>query len=159
MRAACGAMVGLLLTGASVRAQGFAFTPRLQGQLRAEAVAGTEPTVLAGAGFNVPAGYYVRIDGWAAAGRVSEPGSGHVARAALAGRFLVDPFHEARWGPYAGGGVAMDWRRGGVSRASLLLLVGTDFPRRGAWQPAAELGIGGGVRMALVLRAARRNGR
>src|ERR1035437_8811048 len=76
-------------------------------------------------------------------------------------RYLLDPFHEFRWGPYAGGGVTAQWDRRANWRGDLLLVVGGGGAARGGWGTAggAQLGGGGGARLGWVLRRARSNGR
>ena len=154
--AGCALVAG---TSHAVSAQEFRFTPTLQPELRGSLAVAERASASIAAGSNVPAGYYVRVGSVVAVAR--EFGADHatVWRAELTGRFLVDPFAEWRWGPYAGGGVAADWRAGRAGRAALLLIAGTDLPSRAAWRPAVELSVGGGARLALVLKRARTSGR
>ena len=94
--------------------------------------------------------------------------AGPSARADLMARFLLDPFREARWGPYAGAGLSVraeeerhvgdgDVAKERVrSRGFLLLALGVEGPELGnGVMPALELGFGGGTRLGLVLRQAR----
>jgi len=74
-------------------------------------------------------------------------------------RYLLDPFREFRWGPYAGAGFSAQWNRGADWRGDLLLLVGVEGPAHEGWRTAVELGRGGGARLGVVLRRARSNGR
>jgi hypothetical protein len=152
--------LGLLVGGAgAAKAQEFRFLPFAQPELRLESTVGEATELLAGAGFNVPAGYYVRIAPGLALGReLASEGNG-VARAEVVARFLTDPFHERRWNAYGGGGAGVVWREGEPGRAVLLLVAGVDFPGRSGWHPALEAAMGDGVRVAVVFRHARRSGR
>jgi hypothetical protein len=152
-------IAALLGIGQQAGAQAFRFTPFTQPELRAEATVGDSPALLAGAGFNVPAGYYVRVAPSIAVGRETGGAAKQVARTEVVARFLTDPFHEQRWNVYGGGGVGAVWREGEAGRAVLLLAAGVDFPGRAGWRPALEAGMGDGMRLALVFRQVRRSGR
>lgn len=141
-------------------AQDFTFVPRVQPELRAEVVVTRRASALVLAGANVPVGLYVRAGAAAGAGVVWIDGRGRLAqRADVTLRFLLDPFAETRWGPYAGGGFTA--RRDGTERAvvGMLFLLGVEGRRGKRWTPAAELAFGEGVRFAVVLRRARTSGR
>jgi hypothetical protein len=160
LRGVVAACVGLMVAApASAPAQQFGIRPTVQPELRAAVVVSGTSSAMAGAAVNVPAGLYLRVaaslDGGIAAG--SDPGA--TARVELTGRFLADPFHEGRWGPYAGGGVAGSWRTHDHGRPALVLVVGTDLPSRGRWTPAVELGVGGGARVLVAFRRTRLAGR
>ena len=141
-------------------AQVFAFTPNVQAGWRADAMFGVPHGAELGAAINVPAGYYVRLGLDAGAGVAAGD-----ARAALAGRvdltarYLLDPFSEFRWGPYAGGGLTSRWADTAGWRASLLVFLGLEGPASHGWRTAVEMGAGGGLRFGIVFRRARRNGR
>jgi hypothetical protein len=111
-------------------------------------------------GANVPVGLYVRV-GTAVGAGVADSDNGTVTatRADLSLRFLLDPFAEHAWGPYAGGGLTV--RRDGTdpARAGLLLVLGVEGRRARRWTPAVEVALGEGVRLAVVLRKRRTNGR
>jgi hypothetical protein len=145
---------------ADAPAQAAPFKPAVQFEARLDVLGGPPAAAQAGAGLNVAAGYYTRIGVDAAAGASARDG-GVVAsgRVDLAARYLLDPFHEFRWGPYAGGGVTV-LRTGAAGwRGGLLLLVGMEGPVHAGWRTAFELGLGEGARLGLVLRRARSNGR
>jgi hypothetical protein len=139
------------------RAQGFAFTPAVQPEWHADVVVAREAAAYVGAGLNVPAGYYARLVATAVAGRTADGAS--AARLEESARFLVDPFHEERWGPFAAAGIGVDWRDHERARPYLALSVGADLPSRGGWVTAVEAGIGGGARIGVTIRRARRTGR
>lgn len=154
------AITGLLLVPVSLSAQGYTFVPRIQPEVRAEAVVARRLSALVMGGANVPLGMYVRAGAAFGAG-VADAGNGAVIamRADVAIRFLLDPFAENAWGPYAGGGLTV--RRDGTdaARAGLLLILGVEGRRAGRWTPAVEVALGEGVRCAVVLRKRRTNGR
>jgi len=154
----CLATLGAL--AAPLAAQDIVFVPRMQPELRAEAVVARVASALFMAGANVPVGYYVRAGAAAGLGVVALDGRGQLAlRADATLRFLLDPFAETRWGPYAGGGLTV--RRDGSERAAvgMLFVLGVEGRRGKRWSPAAELAFGEGARFAVVLRRARTNGR
>lgn len=154
------ALAWLTLGAASLPAQGPVVVPKWQPEWRAEAVVARHASTLVMAGVNVPIGYYVRAGAAVGAGAVAIGGDVALAqRADLTLRFLLDPFAETRWGPYAGGGLTV--RRDGNERsaAGLLFLLGVEGRRGKRWSPAVELALGEGVRFAAVLRRIRTNGR
>lgn len=149
----------LVLPGA-VSAQGSVFVPRIQPEVRAEAVVARRLSALVMVGANAPLGLYVRAGAAVGAGVAdADNGTGVAMRADVAFRFLLDPFAENAWGPYAGGGLTV--RREGTdpARAGLLLILGVEGRRARRWTPAVEVALGEGVRFAVVLRKKRTNGR
>jgi hypothetical protein len=137
-------------------------------ELRAEAAFGRDAGTVAGAGLFADAGLYARVGVTAAGGVVwADTPAGRRARGvgevALVGRFLLDPLRAASRGVYAGGGLGVRVADG-ASRTSarssarpfLLGVVGVEGRRGPAGlAPAVELGVGGGARVAVVLRRAR----
>jgi hypothetical protein len=110
-------------------------------------------TLQVGAGVNLPLGYYVRfeIDG---AGGVSrrdtvDHTSGRVD--ALA-RFLLDPFAESAWGLSIGGGMSALFASGARTHGYLVVVTDLEAPRIGVLIPALQVGLGGGVRVGVVIR-------
>jgi hypothetical protein len=149
-----------LAAPAPALAQLDAFKTAVQFEARLDALGGPPAGAQAGVGLNVAAGYYLRIGADAAAGASSRDGATVASgRVDLVTRFLLDPFHEFRWGPYVGGGVTAQWDRRANWRGDLLLLVGVEGPARAGWRTAVEFGLGGGARLGVVLRRARSNGR
>ena len=154
------AVLALPLAALPLRAQAIALEPRVQAELRAEAVVARHASALLMAGANAPLGYYVRAGAAAGLGTVwTTRGTQLAQRADLSMRFLLDPFAETRWGPYAGGGLTV--RRDGAERATagLLFLLGVEGPRGRHWSPAVELALGEGARLAVVVRRSRTTGR
>ncbi len=143
----------------SANAQRFRIQPTVQPEVRTFASAATDWSAGAGIGFNVPAGYYVRIAPMLIAGRRLGESPQDFARVELVGRFSLDPFRQSRWGPWAGAGVAAEWERDAHGRALVVLALGTDFPGTSGWRPSVELAVGGGTRVSLGLKPVRRAGR
>jgi hypothetical protein len=164
-------LAGLALTTLAparrVRAQRSPQRPTpLAPELRLDAAFGREDAVLAGAGVFGDAGPYARLGLVAAGGVARVPGidGGGLGTAAMAriealARFHLDPQRLSRNGIYAGGGVAVALRASLPPRYALVALVGLEGPPRGALAPAVEVGLGGGVRVAVALRRARQGRR
>ncbi len=128
---------------------------KLQSEVRLDAIFARSGAVEAGYGLTIPAGIYVR------SGLVAGIGAGPhgiEGRADLISRFSLDPFRQSRWAPYAGAGLSGRYRhdRDGGARAYLLVFLGLEGPlalgARAGWVPAFELGLGGGVRVGVILR-------
>jgi len=152
--------VALVAIALPLAAQGYTVTPKVQPELRAEAVVARRTSALLMVGANVPWGTYIRAGAAAGMGAVAVDGQARLAqRADVTLRFLLDPFAETRSGPYAGGGFTM--RRDGGERATvgLLLVLGVEGSRTRRFTPAVELALGEGVRFAVVWRRNRTNAR
>lgn len=157
----------LPLAGSLLGAQGITSDPRQvplrpQLELRAEGVAAESPAAIGAVGVNVRAGWYVRLGASLGGGArwIEDGPTVGVLRADANVRFLLDPFAERRRGLYGGVGLSAAQLGGGLGAQPpvLLLLAGLEGqPRDGrAW--ALELGLGGGLRVAVVRRSARRDG-
>lgn len=127
----------------------------LQIEGRLDAIVAHTTGVEAGLGLTIPAGIYVR------SGLVAGIGAGRhgvEGRTDLISRFSLDPFRQSRWAPYGGGGISGRYRpkRDGGSRAYLLIFLGVEGPvplgQTSGIVPAFELGLGGGARLAVILR-------
>jgi hypothetical protein len=135
-----------------------------QAEVRADATLGGSPVALVGGGLFVDAGLYARVGVTAAAGvawhdaeAARQPGvrrAGGVGEVAVMGRFLLDPLRQAPRRVYVGGGLGARVRDD-LPRYFLLALLGVEGRPRAGVAPAAELGVGGGVRLAVVLRRTR----
>ncbi|MBX3173613.1 MAG: hypothetical protein KF709_04330 [Gemmatimonadaceae bacterium] len=141
------------------RADPRAVSANPQWELFADAGASRTPDAFAGAGVNLRAGWYVRVAGLVSAGAVR--GRDDVWRGAqradFAVRFHLDPFGERPRGLYGGAGVSARFVEGRADPV-LTLHVGVEGARRGAWIPAAELSMGGGLRLGVALRRTRQSG-
>jgi hypothetical protein len=70
------------------------------------------------------------------------------------GRFLFDPFREIPFGMSLGGGLSLPYAvRDPRLRPYLTTVLDVEGRMRGSLTPALELGLGGGARIGLVLRA------
>jgi hypothetical protein len=95
-------------------------------------------TLQGGVGVNVPLGIYVRLE---LVGAIA--------------RFLLDPFDEASWGLSIGGGMSAMFEASVATHEYLVVVADLEAPRIGAVTPALQIGLGGGVRVGIVLRASR----
>jgi hypothetical protein len=145
---------------AHMMAQDYNFQPRLQWELRADGLPGAGSAVQLGGGANIPAGYYLRVGVAAAAGPIwRDDRAAPSARVDFVARYLLDPFREIRSGLYAGAGFTSRWDDATHWRGYLLVVAGLEGAEMRGWRPAIEVGLGGGARVSVVLRRARRNGR
>ena len=135
--------------------------PQLPGpmpEIRLDVIAGHQAAVQLGAGVQIPAGYYARIGvdvGIGVQGSSSTLSTHRSVdgRLDVLARFLLDPFRQARYGFSVGGGISLRAEPGDVVRP--VLLVAADLEGRRAtngWVPALQVGLGGGVRIGVVLR-------
>ena len=166
--AAAAVAVGVAVTVAVTVAAAFAAAPLRaqdrpvasplpQWELRADLIAATSPAAHLGVGLNVRAGWYARLGATLALGAAEGAGGEWRAsqRADITARFLLDPFAERPIGLYGGVGVTARLDGDGPVDARLLLLLGAEGqPRRGVL-PSLEIGLGGGVRLGVVLRRRR----
>ena len=133
-------------------------------ELRLDGTVGRGGGALASVGAFADAGLYVRLGLVAGVGMTRGPaadragtatGFAPAARIEALARFHVDPQRLSRRGLYAGGGVAVALREALAPRYELVALLGLEGAPRGAVAPAVEVGLGGGVRVAVALRRAR----
>ncbi len=131
--------------------------PLPQGEVRQDVTFAREPGMHVGIGLNLRAGYYVRVGAGLAAGAVQRADAVWVGaqRLDLTARFLLDPFGERPRAWYGGAGVSVAHIPGRNATAALQLLLGLEGRRRRTITPAVELGVGGGVRLGVVLRRTR----
>jgi hypothetical protein len=130
-------------------------TQAFQSEVRVDGLVARSSAVEAAYGFSIPAGIYLRpgLVGGVGVGR-----HGLESRADLISRFSLDPFRQSRWSPYLGAGLSGRFRpiADGGAKAFLLIFLGIEGPlpsgRAAGWVPAVELGLGGGARVALILR-------
>jgi hypothetical protein len=120
--------------------------------------------VHAGVGLDLAVGTYLRVELVGAGGPSWDAGRGGAsARADLLARFSFDPFRERKWGLSAGGGLSMRYDELSPSddrwRALIAIVLDLEGPVAGPVTPALQVGLGGGTRIGLVLRAADRSRR
>ena len=152
------AVLALLLPGALRAQQPVSADP--QWEFRADAQVTPDLGALAGVGVNVRAGWYARVGLSASAGTlyISEAWRSQQRLDATV-RFQFDPFAQRARAVYGGAGVGVVRGETGDLTGRLLLVVGMEGAARGRFVPAAELTLGGGVRLGVVLRAKRDEGR
>lgn len=129
------------------------------GEMRAEGIFSSHAaTALAGGAVVVPAGTYTRISVGASVGAEMRSSTTQAAgRAEVIARFLLDPLREMPWGLSLGGGLAVPYARDTRGVHPLMTAVVDVEGRRGnRFTPALQVGIGGGARVALVLRTSPR---
>jgi len=138
--------------------------PSIQPELRLDVIAGHQPAVQAGAGVQIPMGYYVRLgldgalgvatgDRKALIGTADAPPGRLDGRVDLLVRFLLDPFRQSAYGLSVGGGLSARAEPG--DRVRPRLLVAADLEGRRSTHgvvPAIQLGLGGGVRIGVLVR-------
>jgi hypothetical protein len=129
-------------------------------EVRVDLMAAHDPAIQFGAGVQIPAGYYARIGLVAAVGVPIGDGADSVrhgldGRVDLLARFLLDPFRQADYGLSFGGGASLRAEQG--DRARPVLLAALDVEGRRSTRgvvPALQVGLGGGVRVGVILRRA-----
>ena len=148
------AVVAVMLAGSAPVARAQLEAP-MSPEIRADVITRSSWTSLQlGAGVQVPMGYYVRLglDGGAGVD-VGRSSSLRSARADFLARFLFDPFRQQRWGVSAGAGVSLLARQGDRVRPLLLAALDVEGPRSAnGMEPAFQLGLGGGIRLGVILR-------
>lgn len=154
-RAALVTCAALSCIAPSMRAQ--LPSPTVQPEARLDVIAGHQPAVQAGVGLQIPMGYYVRLGIVGAAGgptgRDAPSPRRADGRADLLVRFLLDPFRQSAYGLSLGGGLSARAEPGDRVRPRLLVAVDLEGRRSShGLVPAVQVGLGGGVRIGVVLR-------
>lgn len=157
--------IAVLLLSAAARPAGAQVAPRRSAaggptvEGRVEMLAARSTTVQLGAAALWPVSPYLRVGALAAAGVTRGPdaagGRAASARAEVVARFTLNPDPAARWrlyGQATGGVLAI---RGNQGRALVSASIGAEHAAVGPVRPAIELGIGGGLRVAIALRRSR----
>jgi hypothetical protein len=161
IRAATLAALGLALVLPMPRRAGAqASAPLAAPELRADAILGRRPAIQIGAGVQIPVGYYVRVGVTAAVGgRIDDAASRPASSSRVDGRvdvlarFLLDPFRQTPYGLSFGGGIGLRAEPGDRARPVLLVALDVEGRRMASgWVPALQAGLGGGVRLGVVLR-------
>ena len=125
-------------------------------EARLDAFVAESNALHAAAGLALDAGTYVRLAGIVGVGAADvDDRTVASGRVELIGRFLLDPFRQARWGLYGGTGVLARYEDGPGVRGYLTLLVGAELPGRRTTVTAVELGIGSGARIGVAMRRGR----
>jgi hypothetical protein len=135
--------------------------PLIQPAGRVDVFVSSVTAVQTGVELSAVAGRYMRIAAVGGVGGSWDNGSsGLSARTELLGRFMLDPDFNARWAPYASGGLGARYDRVGDGwRATLIFALGLEGPNLNGVVPFFEAGFGGGARFSVGLRKARLFGR
>lgn len=152
----------LVATPAAIEAQGFPGGQRAGGpsrirtEARADAFLARIDALHAGIGLAADLGTYFRLAGIIGVGAADVDGETVASgRAEVLGRFVLDPFRQARWGVYGATGVVARYENGPGTRGYLTVLLGAELPSERPTVTAVELGIGGGVRIGVAIRQGR----
>ncbi len=135
--------------------------PLIQPAGRVDVFVSSITAVQGGVELSTPAGRYMRVAALGGIGGSRGDGSsGLSARAELLGRFMLDPDFNARWAPYAAGGLGARYDRVADGwRATLVIALGVEGPDWNGVVPFLEAGFGGGARLGLGFRKTRPFGR
>jgi hypothetical protein len=140
------------VSGASVRAQ-TGVVPPPYAEYRLDAIQGRGTAVHAGAGLTIPAGTYVRVAAIGAIGPRWDHGETTLSgRTDLIARFLFDPLRQTPVALSLGGGVSVPYETGERVRPYLTAVIDVEGRQRSGLAPALQVGLGGGVRVGVVLR-------
>jgi hypothetical protein len=147
------ALVPIFVLASAARAQA-SLVPPPYVEYRADGIFGNAETVQGGVGLNVPMGIYVRLGVIGAAGVAHRDGDASFSgRTDVIARFLLDPLRETPVGLSLGGGVSVPYEQGMRVRPYLTAVIDVEGRRRGGISPALQVGLGGGTRVGVVLRA------
>lgn len=154
MRFSTLALAASLCAAAPLSAQDVLLPIQPEGRL--DLITGKHTALQAGAGVSTPVATNFRIGLVGALGASDDGLSG---RADAFVRFSLAEYAGAYagggWTPYVGGGTTTRLDSGiDGSRTYLLGFVGYEGPATNGLQPAVEVGIGGGIRLGVVLRGA-----
>ena len=133
---------------------------RFQPEARADFIGARAAAAHVGVGVSVAPSTYVRLGIIGAAGQAWRNGESSAAgRIDALVRFVVDPFRESRWAPYAAGGLGALYDGSQKWRGVIVGVIGIEGPATGHVVPAIEVGFGGGARVGFALRRAMRGRR
>jgi hypothetical protein len=128
--------------------------PQRYAEYRVDAISGRGNTVQGGGGVTVPEGIYVRLAVVGALGTTWRDGAAHASgRGDVIARFSLDPLRESPLGLSLGGGVSVPIVEGDRVRPYATVVIDLEGRMRGHWTPAVQLGLGGGTRLGVALRA------
>lgn len=132
----------------------------VQAEARADAFFARSTAVHIGAAFSIPASRSIRLALGGGIGAVMSDDADHTSgRVEGLVRFVIDPYYQQRWAPYAVAGMSARYDRQEDWRGVVFLLAGVEGPRRAGFMPFLEAGLGGGTRVAAGLRRSRGRGR
>ncbi len=125
-------------------------------EARADLLAARNTTFQLGVAALWPVSPFLSVGAVGGAG-VTRPAAGDErasGRAELVARFTPEPAPTARWRLYGQATAGVLAVRGSTGRAMVSVSMGVEHVSVGAVRPAIELGLGGGLRVAITLRRA-----
>lgn len=125
--------------------------PTISIEARIDVIGAKRSAAQAGVGILMFAGTYLRTG---IVGAVGATKDGLSSRADGFALFHLDPFRQSRWAPYGGAGLSGRFDEGSRPRAYLLVFAGVDGPVKSGLTTSFEAGLGGGVRLGVVIRQA-----
>lgn len=136
-------------------AQTASLIPPVYPEFRADAIVSRTTAAEVGAGAVIPLGIYARLSIGAAGGTTFVNGTSRASgRVDAIGRFLLDPFRETPVALSFGGGLSVPYVDGQSRvRPYLTAVIDVEGRMRGRVTPALQVGLGGGARVGIVLRA------
>lgn len=157
LRAAAALAIPLVTRHAAAQGGGprAAGDPLLRPSVGATVVFDAHPLGLVNAGVEGDAGLYARLGLTAGIGASDASRAHAVGELDATGRFLLDPLRQSARGVYATGGLALRVERATRPRVLVLAGLGVEGRPVGRVMPAVEAGLGGGVRLGVVLRPVR----
>ncbi len=125
-------------------------------EARGDLIAGRNTTLQLGVAALWPVSPFLSVGAVAGIGGTRPAaGDGRASgRAELVARFTPDPSPSARWRIYGQATAGVLAVRGSTGRALVSVAMGVERVSGGAVRPAIELGLGGGLRVAVALRRA-----
>ena len=120
-------------------------------EARIDVIGAKNSAAQAGIGILMFGGTYVRTG---IVGAVGATRDGLSSRADGFAIFHLDPFRQSRWASYGGAGLSGRFDEGSRPRAYLLVFAGVDGPVKNGLTTSVEAGLGGGVRLGVIIRQA-----
>ena len=153
-RRCVGLLSALLLAAGAARRLGAQVIPRPE--VRLDVLGAAPYAVQLGAGVNLGAGYYQRVEFDAGGGALRRDGTlVATGRVDALMRLLLDPFGQQRWALSLAGGVSARYEAGDKVRPYLTALLDFEGPSAHGMRMAYQVGFGGGVRFGVVIRRGR----
>ncbi|MFN2397571.1 MAG: hypothetical protein ABR543_02840 [Gemmatimonadaceae bacterium] len=132
----------------------------VQVEARADAFLARSTAVHIGAALSIPASRSIRLGLGGGIGSTLNDGADHTSgRVEGLVRFVIDPYYQQRWAPYAVAGLSARYDRQDDWYGVVFLLAGVEGPRWAGFMSFAEAGLGGGTRLAVGFRRSRGRGR
>lgn len=132
----------------------------VQVEARSDVFLARSTAVHIGAALSIPASRSIRLGLGGGIGSTLSDGADNMSgRVEGLVRFVIDPYYQQRWAPYAAAGLSARYDRKEDWRGVVFLLAGVEGPRWAGFMPFVEAGLGGGTRVAAGFRRSRGRGR